>query len=172
MVLPLENVDGSTGLSTTVTDTSFDAITGDDHALNVYLSPDDTDSAVACGEVGAGADELSPLSDMTGDMTGGSMSGGDMSGGVSGEEQNLLETVFYEIYPNEDYDVEGTVQVVENAETGGARVVISLQNTSEGDLHPAHFHAGSCVDGGDIIVPLESVDGASGSSVTDTGHLV
>lgn len=60
VVLPLENVDGSTGLSTTATDTSFDAITEGDHALNVYLSPDDTDSAVACGEVGTGASEMSP----------------------------------------------------------------------------------------------------------------
>ena len=185
VVLPLENVSGSTGLSTTLTDTSFDAITGDDHALNVYLSPDDTDSAVACGEVGTGADEMSPMSDMSGDMsmsggdmtggdmtggdmTGGDMSNGDMSGGASSEEQGLLETVFYEIYPNEGYDVEGTVQVVENSETGGARVVISLQNTAEGNVHPAHFHAGDCGTGGDIIVPLESVDGASGSSVTDT----
>ena len=170
VVLPLENVDGSTGLSTSVTDTSFGAITGADHALNVYLSPDDTESAVACGEIGSGADELSPMSDgdMSSGMTGGGVTGSDMTGGASSEEQGLLETVFYEIYPNEGYDVEGTVQVVENAETGGARVVISLQNTTEGEVHPAHFHAGSCGDGGDIIVPLESVDGESGSSVTDT----
>lgn len=63
VVLPLENINGSTGLSATVTETSFDAITGDDHALNIYLSPDDTDSAVACGEVGTGADEMSAMSD-------------------------------------------------------------------------------------------------------------
>ena len=56
VILPLENVNGSTGFSTTVTDTSFDAITEDNHALNIYLSPDDTDAAVACGEVGATAD--------------------------------------------------------------------------------------------------------------------
>ena len=167
VVLPLENVDGSTGLSTSVTDTPFDAITGADHALSVYLSPDDTESAVACGEIGTGADELSPMSDMTGgDTTGDTTS--DTTGGAGSEEQGLLETVFYEIYPNEGYEVEGTAQVVEDTETGGARVVVSLQNTSPGDTHPAHFHAGSCGDGGDIIVPLESIDGESGSSVTDT----
>ena len=172
VVLPLGNVNGSTGLSTTVTEVSFDDITEGDHALNVYLSPDETESAVACGEVGAGADEMSPMSDGSGDMSGGDMTGGDMTGdemtGGASSEEGLLETVFYEIYSNEGYDVEGTVQVVENAETGGARVVISLQNTSEGEIHPAHFHAGSCGDGGDIIVPLTSVDGESGSSVTDT----
>ena len=58
VVLPLENVDGSTGLSSTTTEASLSAITGDDHALNVYLSPDSTDEAVACGEIGEGAEAM------------------------------------------------------------------------------------------------------------------
>ena len=86
VVLPLENVDGNTGLSTSVTDTSFGAIVNADHALNVYLSPDDTESAVACGEIGTGADELSPMSDMTdGNMTGGATTGGAITGGAGSE---------------------------------------------------------------------------------------
>ena len=94
VVLPLENVNGDTGLSTTVTDVSFDDITEADHALNVYLSPDETQSAVSCGEVGAGADELSSMSDTPGsDASGSDTSEGDVTGGASGE-QGLLETVF------------------------------------------------------------------------------
>lgn len=76
VVLPLSNVDGSSGLSTTATEVSFGDITGADHALNVYLSPDDTEEAVACGEVGTGAPSSAAMSGEmergTGGETGGS----------------------------------------------------------------------------------------------------
>ena len=75
VILPLENVDGSTGFSTTITDTSFSTIVDNDHALNVYLSPDSTENAIACGEVGAGADS---------DMTGAADTSAPVSGGISG----------------------------------------------------------------------------------------
>ncbi|MEM7736677.1 MAG: fasciclin domain-containing protein [Deinococcota bacterium] len=47
-------------------------------------------------------------------------------------------------------------------------VTIALQGTPVGGSHPAHFHAGNCGSGGDIVVPLENVNGASGFSTTVT----
>lgn len=51
IVIPLNNVDGDTGMSTTTVDATIKAITEDgDHYLNVHLSPDEIETIVACGE--------------------------------------------------------------------------------------------------------------------------
>lgn len=52
IVVPLNNVNGATGFSTTVTNVPFDAIVGGDHYLNIHLSSDQISTIVACGEVG------------------------------------------------------------------------------------------------------------------------
>ncbi len=52
IVVPLSNVNGATGFSTTVTNVPFDAIVGGDHYLNIHLSSDQISTIVACGEVG------------------------------------------------------------------------------------------------------------------------
>ncbi|MEM6428797.1 MAG: fasciclin domain-containing protein [Deinococcota bacterium] len=52
--------------------------------------------------------------------------------------------------------------------SGFTVVTIALQGTPLGGNHPAHFHAGNCGSGGDIVVPLENVNGASGFSTTVT----
>ena len=43
---------------------------------------------------------------------------------------------------------------------------ILVTGTEAGGDHPAHFHAGDCGGGGDIVVPLSNVAGVSGLSVT------
>jgi uncharacterized surface protein with fasciclin (FAS1) repeats len=52
VVVPLNNLDGTTGTSRTVVNVPYGAIVGGDHYLNVHLSPDDMGTIVACGEVG------------------------------------------------------------------------------------------------------------------------
>jgi hypothetical protein len=52
IVVPLNNVNGATGFSTTVTNVPFDDIVGGDHYLNIHLSSDQIGTIVACGEVG------------------------------------------------------------------------------------------------------------------------
>ena len=52
IVVPLNNVNGATGFSSTVTNVPFDAIIGGDHYLNIHLSSDQIATIVACGEVG------------------------------------------------------------------------------------------------------------------------
>jgi uncharacterized surface protein with fasciclin (FAS1) repeats len=55
IVVPLENVNGATGLSITSMAAPYDTIVEGDHYLNVHLSDAAIDTIVACGEVGLGA---------------------------------------------------------------------------------------------------------------------
>jgi uncharacterized surface protein with fasciclin (FAS1) repeats len=60
--------------------------------------------------------------------------------------------------------VSGTVTL--NRIAADTLVTIALDGTPEGGSHPAHFHAGDCGSGGGVVVPLTSVDGNSGKSVS------
>ncbi len=51
-------------------------------------------------------------------------------------------------------------------ESGVIQAVLTVDGTSSGNMHPAHVHMNSAVEGGGIIVSLEPVDGATGSSIT------
>lgn len=76
-------------------------------------------------------------------------------------------SVTYEVSPVDGSDISGTVFVGEYGPSTTIAVV-SLDGTSAGDTHPAHFHQGDCGSGGGIQVPLSAVDGATGMSVTLT----
>ncbi len=52
VVIPLNNVDGDSGWSSTTVDVPFTWIVGNAHALMVHLSPDQMSTIVACGDVG------------------------------------------------------------------------------------------------------------------------
>lgn len=52
VVIPLNDLNGTTGTSRTVVNVPYGAIVGGDHYLNVHLSADDMGTIVACGEVG------------------------------------------------------------------------------------------------------------------------
>ena len=55
---PLTNVDGSTGMSSTLVDVSLTKLLEGNFSLRVHLAPDKLSTVVACGEVGAGAPAL------------------------------------------------------------------------------------------------------------------
>jgi uncharacterized surface protein with fasciclin (FAS1) repeats len=55
IVVPLENVNGATGLSVTSMTAPYDVIVEGDHYLNVHLSAEAVNTIVACGEAGVGA---------------------------------------------------------------------------------------------------------------------
>jgi uncharacterized surface protein with fasciclin (FAS1) repeats len=55
---PLTNVDGSSGMSSTLVDTPLDTLLEGNFALRVHLAPDQLSTVVACGEVGGGAPAL------------------------------------------------------------------------------------------------------------------
>ena len=52
VVVPLNNVDGDSGWSSTTVDVPFTWIVGSAHALMVHLAPDQMSTIVACGDVG------------------------------------------------------------------------------------------------------------------------
>jgi hypothetical protein len=58
VVIPLNNVSGTTGMSVTQVDAPIEAILTDNHLVMVHLSPQEITTFVACGEVGAGAPAL------------------------------------------------------------------------------------------------------------------
>lgn len=66
--------------------------------------------------------------------------------------------------------VSGTATFHERV-SGETLVILSLDNTSDGDSHPSHIHFNSAAEGGDIAVTLTSVDGASGMSKTNVSAL-
>jgi uncharacterized surface protein with fasciclin (FAS1) repeats len=55
VVIPLNDLDGTTGTSRTVVNVPYGTIVGGDHYLNIHLSAEDMGTIVACGEVGLGA---------------------------------------------------------------------------------------------------------------------
>lgn len=65
-----------------------------------------------------------------------------------------------------DSGVSGTATFTEN-EDGSTTVVLELTGTSDGDMHPAHIHMNSAAEGGDIVIDLDAVDGATGMSTTE-----
>jgi uncharacterized surface protein with fasciclin (FAS1) repeats len=58
VAIPLNNVDGDTGLSVTDVAAPIEAILTGNHLVMVHLSPEEISTFVACGEVGAGAPAL------------------------------------------------------------------------------------------------------------------
>lgn len=74
------------------------------------------------------------------------------------------ETKVYQLESRSNGDIKGTATVVENAD-GTATLNLKLEGTSTGS-HPAHIHANSAAESGDIIVDLTPVDGVTGESTT------
>lgn len=50
---------------------------------------------------------------------------------------------------------------------GTIQADIFMAGTESGNSHPAHIHANSIVEGGDITIPLNPVEGATGRSTTE-----
>ncbi|GGW44482.1 CHRD domain-containing protein [Arenibacter certesii] len=74
------------------------------------------------------------------------------------------ESKIYQLESRSNNDIKGTATIVENAD-GSATVNLKLDGTATGS-HPAHIHANSAAESGDIIVDLTPVDGATGESTT------
>ncbi len=74
------------------------------------------------------------------------------------------ESKIYQLQSSSEAGASGTATVVEN-EDGTATVNIKLSGTSSGSF-PAHIHANSAAETGDILIDLNAVDGATGESTT------
>jgi len=64
-----------------------------------------------------------------------------------------------------DLPISGDVTFTELSD-GSIEATIALTGTPDGGMHPAHIHANTAAEGGDIIVSFNDVDGTTGMSTT------
>jgi len=81
------------------------------------------------------------------------------------DEKTTGNRVSYNLNERSDSGVSGDIEFVE-LENGKIQAEISLSGTTNGNTHPAHVHMNSAALGGDILISLTPVAGATGSSVT------
>lgn len=157
VVVPLENINGATGLSITMTSATYADISGGDHYINVHR-PEDLSSIVACGEVGMNIDTTQVLTlepaepaestepaatPGTIDQTG-LAQGSELPTGVKPEEfATQMRTEGYGIYPVNGNSISGQIQIAEEAE-GGSRVIVTLSNIQPGQYYDLEIFQGDC----------------------------
>ena len=66
--------------------------------------------------------------------------------------------------------ISGTATFVENTNST-VTIVLDISGTSSGGIHPAHVHFNSALEGGDIALTLEPVNGSTGGSATTVTRL-
>ncbi|NNL08987.1 MAG: CHRD domain-containing protein [Croceitalea sp.] len=93
--------------------------------------------------------------------------GGTMEPMETGETGNVKA---YQLGSVSDPGISGTATFTE-LDDNTVSLEINLQNTSDGEMHPAHIHFNTAAEGGDIAVSLEAVDGDSGMSTTIISQL-
>ncbi len=71
----------------------------------------------------------------------------------------------YQLSSADDPNISG-VAVFTELDNNTTSITLTLSGTTDGGSHPAHIHANTAAEGGDIVVSLEPVDGSSGTSTT------
>lgn len=87
-----------------------------------------------------------------------------------GQNELTGESVLYDLMPVDAPEISGTATFEERV-NGTTLVTISLDGTVAGGIHPAHIHENDAQTGGDIIISLNPVDGASGESKSQVTSL-
>ena len=86
--------------------------------------------------------------------------------GCTDDDDNKTDNdISYNLDERSDSGIDGKIEFVELTD-GRIQAEISLNGTTSGNTYPAHVHMNSFAEGGDIVISLESVAGATGSSVT------
>lgn len=165
VVVPLEPVDGLTGLSVSVTETTYDAIIGGNHHLNVHRSPADMATIIACGEVGEGAltvlgSPAPPGAAATATEPGPAATpatAASEAGEVRSEEfRDHLRTASYGIFAVGGSGVSGQLQVADRAE-GGTRITVTLVGIDTAARYPTAIYRGDCGPDRERLLELEPV---------------
>ncbi len=89
---------------------------------------------------------------------------------ADGDDAVLKRPIGFELAPIGDSGVTGMVQFTA-ATDGETGVEIILDSAGSGAPHPAHIHAGTCADLGDIVYPLEPVTEGTSSTTVDVSAL-
>jgi hypothetical protein len=141
IVIPLKNVDGTTGMAVSDVDSlnngtpiTYDQLLDFNGYLNVHVGS----SFVVQGDIGA--------NELTGDKK------------------------VYTMTPVADPNVTGTV-TFEKRKKGTTLVTVDLEGTQPGASHASHFHANTIAQGGSIVINLKNVDGTTGDARTSVDTL-
>ncbi|MDC6387518.1 CHRD domain-containing protein [Maribacter sp. PR1] len=73
------------------------------------------------------------------------------------------DSTTYQLSSVSNPDISGTAKVIDN-EDNSITVELSLENTPNGGMHPAHIHFNTAAESGDIAITLGTVDGSTGMS--------
>lgn len=76
----------------------------------------------------------------------------------------------YQVQSTEGFNIDGVV-IFEERTDGTTMITIELDGTIAGGEHPAHIHANAAAEGGGIDLPLNPVDGDTGTSETEVETL-
>lgn len=188
-VAELEDVDNR-GESTTVIDTSLDDLLAEDHAIEVRMSADDSDTVIACAVI-AGDPLVDPVAtpesspEVTVEATPDASADEDNEDleGVGGNTSNVNETSGGET-PDAETDAAGTltVNLVDWSDTGVSgtaeltengsitQVVVTIDGPGVIGDHELHIHNGTCTTPGSATYTLNPIDanGSSSSSINLT----
>ncbi len=142
IALSLSNVDGASGESVTEVSTTDDGV-----AIN-YNGLLDFDGYI---NVHLSMEDLATV----------------VAQGDIGSNELTGESKTYVLEERAAPGISGNITFEERI-NGFALATISLQNTPEDGMHPAHIHTGSAAIGGGIEYTFNTVNGATGMSVSDT----
>jgi hypothetical protein len=90
--------------------------------------------------------------------------------GDIGENELTGDTVAYDLNELDVAGISGTATFFKRA-NNEALAVLQLTGTPDGGIHPAHIHAGSVANPGDVVLSFTAVDGTTGKSVTNISAL-
>ncbi|WP_373516975.1 hypothetical protein [Pricia sp.] len=76
----------------------------------------------------------------------------------------------YDLGPVSNPDILGTAKFI-TFSNDSTVIELNLEGTTDGNMHPAHIHFNTAVEGGDIALDLTAVDGATGESSTPVTEL-
>lgn len=80
-------------------------------------------------------------------------------------ETAALQSTRFPVEALDDSGVSGSVLIADYGFENAVATIL-VTGVQEGGDHPAHFHAGNCGSGGDIVIPLSNVTGPGGLSVS------
>ena len=81
-----------------------------------------------------------------------------------------LESKTFALDELNDSGVMGTA-VFTKVNDSTTNVLVTVEGTEDGNMHPIHIHEGEPEDGGGVVVALTDVDGATGISETEVTML-
>jgi hypothetical protein len=177
VVVPLENVNGATGLSVTMTDATYSDLSSGGFYVNVHR-PEDLSNIVACGQLGMNTTQVLNLESVEPAPTPGTIDqtglaqGSQLPTGVKPEEfTTQMRTEGYGIYSINGSSIGGQIQIAERAE-GGSRVTVTLSNIQAGQTYGLEIFQGDCGPDRPSLLdlnPLPSVVNDPNASETDLG---